>query len=428
MSGLAETELRVETFDHHTAEHALHWREILKEARATCPIVHSPTNGGFFVLTKHADVTAALRDHKRFSSERSWDEDGNDLMRGVAIQPQPIRVGFLEMDPPESLKYRRLMNRWFTRGAVDRGRGRIIEAANWAVDRVIARGECDVIDDLASPFQCMVFLDLLGIPLDRGAKYKEIADRLTAQQPDATTGIEWMRADLKQEFVAQKARGTGVGLIADLATAEVDGAPIDDDMATELLLMLLLGGEGTTISTIANLLVHLSQHPDDRKRLAADMSLMPGAVDEMLRYYAPSPGLARTVTEEATIGGHTFQPGDRVLLSFASANYDEDVFPDGDHVDITRAPNPHLSFGAGAHRCIGSLLARANAEIFLETVLTRIPDFEIDEAKIRRYTHAALSNGFFSVPMKFTPQPTADDVPEYPTLTAPRIQPELIAE
>jgi cytochrome P450 len=237
-----------------------------------------------------------------------------------------------------------------------------------------------------------------------------------------------MRSDLKQEFVAQKARGTGVGLIADLARAEVDGAPIDDDMATEMLLMLLLGGEGTTISTIANLLVHLSQNPDDRNRLTADMSLMPAAVDEMLRYYAPSPGLARTVTAEVTIGGHTFQPGDRVLLSFASANYDEDVFPDGDHVDITRSPNPHLSFGAGAHRCIGSLLARANAEMFLETVLTRIPDFEIDEAKIRRYTHAALTNGFFSVPMNFTPQPVADDVPGYPTLTAPRIQPEPTAE
>lgn len=414
----------MQTFDHTTAEHARHWREILSAARASCPVMHSPSHGGYYVLTKHADVTAALRDHRRFSSERSWDEDGNDLMQGVAIPPQPVRVGFLEMDPPESLKYRRLLNKWFTRGSIDRGRDRIAQAAEWAVDRIAGRGECDVIEDLASPFQCMVFLDLLGIPLERGAKYKAIADRLTAQEPDAHGDIEWMRADLKQEFVTQKANGTGVGLIADLAHAEVDGAPLSDDMATELLLMLLLGGEGTTIATIANLLVHLSQHPADGDALRADMSLMPGAVDEMMRYYSPAPGLARTVTEEVTVGGHTFHAGDRVLLSFASANYDEDVFADSGTVDIRRDPNPHLAFGAGAHRCIGSLLARANAEALLEAVLTRIPDFAIDMSAVRPYERAALSNGFFSVPMTFTAQPDAASVGELPVLTAPRIAPE----
>jgi cytochrome P450 len=414
----------VQTFDHTTAHHASHWREILSEARATCPVVHSPKHGGYYVLTRYADVMAALRDHKHFSSERSWDDRGNNVMQGVAIPPQPIRVGFLEMDPPESLTYRRLMNRWFTRGAIERGRGRIAEAATWAVDRVIDRGECDIIDDLASPFQCMVILDLLGVPLDRGSTYKAIADRLTAQEPDALTDIEWMRADLKREFQRQKADGGGGGLIADLATTAVDGAPLDDDMAAELLLMLLLGGEGTTIATIANLLLHLARNPDDKARLTADLTLLPRAVDEMMRYYAPSPGLARTVLDEVTVGGHTFQAGDRVLLSFASANYDEDVFTDPDRVDITREHNPHLSFGAGAHRCIGSLLAKANAETFLAEILTRVPEFTIDRAKVRPYEHAALSNGFFSVPIQYAPVPAPCSVGDFPAFTAPRIAPE----
>jgi cytochrome P450 len=292
------------------------------------------------------------------------------------------------------------------------------------VDRVIDRGECDIIDDLASPFQCMVILDLLGVPLDRGATYKTIADRLTAQEPDALTDIEWMRSDLRGEFRRQKAAGGGVGLIADLATAQIDGAPLDDDMAAELLLMLLLGGEGTTIATIANLLLHLARNPEDKGRLTADLTLLPGAVDEMMRYYAPSPGLSRTVVDEVTVGGHTFKAGDRVLLSFASANYDEDVFAEPDRVDITREHNPHLSFGAGAHRCIGSLLAKANAETFLAEMLTRIPDFSIDLAKVRPYEHAALSNGFFSVPVQYAPSPAPGGVGDFPAFTAARIAPE----
>ena len=410
------------TFDHHTQEHAENWRETFAEARATCPVIHSENWGGFDVLTKHADVTAALRDHKHFSSERSWNEDGSDRMPGVAIPPQPIRVGFLEMDPPESLSYRRLLNRWFTRGAIDRGRGRIEECASWAINRVVGKGECDIITDLASPFQCVMFLDMLGMPLDRWQKYKEVSDSLTNQEPDAMVGIEWMRADLTKEVIRQREEG-GEGLIADLVTCEVNGAPITDDMAAELTLMLLLGGESTTISTIGNLLLHLHRNRGDRADLLADPSLMETAVDEMLRYYAPSPGLARTVVEPITVGGHDFEPGDRVLLSFASANYDADVFTDPDTVDIRRSPNPHLAFGAGAHRCIGSLLARANAEHFLLEILRAMPEYTIDDAGIRPYQHAALNNGFFSIPMSFPARTVDENISDFPVFTADRIRP-----
>ena len=238
---------------------------------------------------------------KHFTSARTFDEHG-ELAGGVSIPPQIFRVGFLEMDPPESTKLRRLLNPWFTAKAVDAGRGRIQESASWAIDSVIERGACDVMVDLASPFPSLLFLDLLGIPVNRWKAYKEITDRVTAQSPDARIGLDWMRADVEAEVRRQREDG-GAGLIADLVRAEVDGDPISHELATELVYMLLLGGTGTTITTIANTLRHLDLHPDDRARIMEDRTLLPAAIEEIIRFYAPAMGLARNATEGAEIAG-----------------------------------------------------------------------------------------------------------------------------
>src|SRR5205085_12109528 len=157
----------------------------------------------------------------------------------------------------------------------------------------------------------------------------------------------------------QKKNG-GDGLIAKLAVAEIDGVPLEDDLTTELTLMLLLGGMDTTIATIGHAIRHLDEHPDDRRRLMEDPALMPTAVEEVLRYYSPATAMARTVRKPVTIAGKDYGRGDRVLCAIASANQDEDAFPNAGVMDIARTPNPHLTFGTGTHRCIGMDLARAN--------------------------------------------------------------------
>ncbi len=414
--------MTIDTFDHTTEAHAESWREIYAKARATTPVIRSEQHGGYFVLTKHADVSEALRNNRVFSSDRSWDEDGNDVGLGVAIPHQPVRVGILEMDPPEHLKYRRLLMPWFSKPAIERGRDRIQQIATWAIDRVIEKGTCDIVSDLAGPFQAIVILDILGIPIERWAAYADVAERMVRQTEDRGEGAVWMREDVRREVELQRTTPQP-GLIDGLNHALVDGEPLSVDWATELINMLLLGGEGTTIATITAMLKHLHDHPDDRARLAADPSILPTAVDEMMRFHSPSPGLARTVTEEIDLGGHTFRPGDRVLLSFASGNQDEDTFQDPEVPDLTRSPNPHLAFGGGAHRCPGALLATAVAELFLGEVLRRISEYGISD--VHAYERIPLTNGFYSVTMTFEPGPReGNQIGDLPELTGDKVRPK----
>lgn len=410
-------------FDHHSPEFAQSWREIYRTARATCPVVHSDLYDGYDVLIKHADVKEAFRDYESFASDRLRDDDDVEMDGGVGIPEHPFRIGFLEMDPPDSLSLRRIVNPWFSPRTIAAARPRIDEAVMWAVDQVIERGECDLITDLASPFQCMVVLDLLGIPLDRWKAYKEVIDKEVAQEDDAIEGIQWILGDLFDEVVQQRENG-GEGLIAQLAVAEVDGVPIEDDLTAELVLMLLLGGMDTTIATIGHAISHLDAHRDDRQRLMDDPSIMATAVEEILRFYSPATAMARTVRKPVTIAGKQYERGDRVLCAIASANQDEDAFPDPHVMDITRTPNPHLTFGTGTHRCIGMDLARVNTELFLNAVLARMGDYEVLGDEVCIHDSIPHANGFTSMPMRFTKgERSRPSDGAFPTFSAPRILP-----
>ena len=426
-------------FDHHSRDYADNWREVYRRGReSACPIIHSANYDGYDVLTRHADVLAAAIDYRRLSSERSLAADGTDLGRGVSIPPRPVRLGFLEMDPPESLKYRRRLNKWFTRRAIERGRDRIGEIAAWAVDRVIEAGQCDLVADLVSPFQRAVLLDMLGLPLETWLSYRQevsqdetkAAESGSADEPigirrqrERAALFGWLHTHLIGEVARQREEG-GPGVLADLAGADVDGELISLEVATELAVMLVGGGDETTIATICSAILHLHQHPEDRQLLTDDPSRIPVAVDEVLRYYPATFTTARSVREAVSYSGQDFSRGDRVLLAFASANFDDAVFDDPEAVDLSRQPNPHLTFGAGPHRCIGALLARANIECFLNEFLQRFRDFAIDEGRVvRGYEDIARINGYYSIPMTYPPGAVKGSGTPFPELSADRISP-----
>jgi cytochrome P450 len=411
----------LDDFDHHSLAFATGFRDVLRHARAGCPVIHSEHHGGYYVLTRFEDVQRAFRDHRTFASERLVDADGIEQDGGVGVPGNPFRTGFLEMDPPVSINLRRLVNPWLSPAAIEAGRDRLQEAVTWAFDQVIERGECDLVTDVANPFQCMAILDLLGIPLDRWKTYKELIDKTLALEEGALEGIQWILGDIYDEVVRQKAVG-GPGLIADLCRAEVDGEPIEDDLTTELVLMLLLGGFDTTVATIAHSVRHLGTHPEDRQRLLDEPELLPTAIEELLRYYVPAPGMARTVKAPVVLSGQPLHRGDRVMCSIASANFDEAVFDRPDVVDLTRQPNPHLAFGTGTHRCIGADLARHNTELFLRELLARVPEYTVES--VVTPVSIPLTNGLHHLVIRFEPgerRRIGDGA--FPTFSAARIRP-----
>ncbi|QGZ93747.1 cytochrome P450 [Terricaulis silvestris] len=407
--------------DHHSAEFARDHREIYRDARARCPVLHSDAHGGFHVLTRFADVRAALRNSAALSAGRFRDEEGN-LQGGVAIPPNGMRIGIIEMDPPEGTALRALLRPWFSRSAVEARTDRIAELARWVIDGVIAHGRCDAVTDIAMPMPLLLVMDILGLPLDRALNYGSAVLEAVAKKPGSLKGMHWLVADLNDTI--ERGGYHGAGLVAALLRAEIDGERLPRDLVVELVMMLLFGGGDTTISAICSLMLHLSRNPADRAGLIEDESLLPRAIEEILRLHSPSTGVARTVVEPVEIAGVAFSPGDRVICAVNSANLDEATFKDADRFDLNRPSNPHLSFGSGLHACLGQNLARADIRVLMTEILRRMPDFEIDLDAVEPYGSIPMVYGFNAMPMRFSSgKPSAPTRPAEPVLTTPRFVP-----
>jgi cytochrome P450 len=413
-----------EPFDHHSEEFARNWPDLYHELRAECPVAYTDRHDGFSAVTRYDDVLAVLREHKSASSGREMIGNRPSPDHGVTIPTNPFRMGIMEMDPPESTRYRRLLTPWFSRAAVDDLTPRIRGLVTWCIDQFIERGTMDVIDDVANPLPALVTLDLLGIPLDRWQGYARVMHEAAYREPGSADAIRWLLADL-DSIVGEG--GEPGGLIEYLRAVEVDGDPLPKALAIELVFMLLNGGTDTTTSLIGSLMLHLGTETADRQRLLERPALIAPAVQELIRFSAPATGVARTVTAPMVLSGVTLGLGDRLLLALGSANRDEDRFPDADRVVIDRDPNPHLAFGSGLHRCLGADLASREIEVVLEELLRRCGDYTVDQDAVVSYPRVPLVNGFVSMPVRFTPgprllDPQASASPE-PRLSEPRRPP-----
>lgn len=385
------------SFDHHSEDFARNWREIYAGLRQSCPVTHTDEHGGYYVVSKAADVLAAFRDSTVFASDRNVLGGGG----GVTIPANPFRMGIMEMDPPESTEYRRLLNPWFSRAAINDFRPRIRELVTWCIDSFIEIGTFDVVDDLANPLPALVTLDRIGLPLDRSGEYARILHEAVYRVPGSARRVVWLLEDLQAVVSERQYRPDS--LAAELHRAQPGGLPIGDELVVELIYMLLSGGIDSTTALVANVMAHLDDVPTDRARLLADRSLVPTAVQDLIRFYTPATGVARTVTTPVELSGTRLEAGDRVLLAIGSADSDEDKFDRPDRVVVDRSPNPHLGFGSGAHRCLGAELATAEMEILLEEVLDRLPDYRLHRDEVVPYPSIPLVNGYIRMPATFTP-------------------------
>ena len=394
-------------FDHNSPEYARSWRAIYADLRQRCPVAHTSAYGGYYVLTRYADVARAVKDDDTFSS---WhDATPGSSYGGIIIPPMQNVSTPIEMDPPQFTPLRKLLNPFFAPGRAKAWEPFTRDVTTAMLDRVIESGRIDFVEDLASPVPAIFTAALLGIPLDDWKEYADAAHQIVYTPPTspvfagvvekliglharAAAVAEQRRADPKDDFLS-----------AAVQFRHSDGSALSIETIQEICSLIIGGGDDTTTSLVADALIWLSQHPDQRDWLAADLSRLELAGEEFLRYFAPTQGLARTVRKEVEIGGRTLRPGDRVWLSFASANQDPEEFDRPDEVILDRFPNRHQAFGLGLHRCLGSNFTRMEFRVMLEEVLVRMPDFVVDAEASHKYESIGIVNGWENMPATFTP-------------------------
>ncbi len=392
-------------FDHHSHEFAEAWPQIYRSLRESgAPVVTSDRHGGFHAVSRYEDIQTVLQDPRTFASGRELQIDGR-IVGGATVPVTASRLGMMEMDPPISTGYRRLIAPFFSPRTIDEYAPRLRTIVDWVLDRSIESGRMDVAADLAAMLPPLVIVDLLGLPLERWEHYAHALHQGVSHQKGSARAIIGVMREMRDLVDIWRAAGEGPdGVCTALLDAEIDGAPIDDDLVAELVFMLLTGGVDTTSAQITNVLEHLDSHPDLCQRLADDPDVIPGAMDELLRIHTPGTGVARTVAEPTTLGGVELVPGDRLFLGIGSANRDEAVFDDPATVDPDRGNSgKHVTFGLGVHRCIGASLARAELVEVVSTILRRMPDFALDRDGLVHRPTIPLVNGWTHMPITFTP-------------------------
>jgi cytochrome P450 family 130 len=364
------------------------------ELRETDP-VHDA--GGFWVLSRFADVYGAARDTATYSSARGLTmTDGEtelDLVGGFA----PMVM----LDPPDHTVFRRMVARGFTPRQVGELEPQVRGFVRARVAEAAARTETDIVRHLLKPLPSMIVAHYLGVPEEDRGRFDGWTDAVVAASSAGDIGASAAAAaemfDYFTHLIERRRREPGEDTISQLAMAG------DDVSAVQMLgfaFTMVAGGNDTTTGLLGVMLQLLTEHRDQRQKLIDDPGLIPDAVEEFLRLASPVQGLARTTTRDVELHGRRIPAGHRVLLLYAAANRDPREFgPDAEALDVERAPRRILTFGHGAHHCLGSAAARLAAHVVLEELLTTLPGFTVDPAAgtfaaghyVRRYATLPFS-------------------------------------
>jgi cytochrome P450 family 142 subfamily A polypeptide 1 len=279
------------------------------------------------------------------------------------------------------------------------------------IDAVCERGECDFVRDLAAPLPMAVIGDMLGVaPEDRATLLSWSDDMVVALSSVASEESLMTAANaltayngFMGAFVESRRREPADDLVSVLIAAEVDGQRLTDEQILAETLLILIGGDETTRHTLSGGTAELSRHPDQWQALRTDPELLSGAVEEMLRWTSPIKNMCRTLTADTDFHGTALHAGEKMLLLFESANFDDTVFGDPDVFRIDRAPNNHVSFGFGTHFCLGNQLARLELTVMTRRVLARLPDLRLADGVELPLRPANFVSGLEAMPVEFTP-------------------------
>lgn len=372
-------------------------REAYRWMRANEPVFRD--RNGLAAAATHQGVLEAERNPELFSST------------GGIRPDNPAMPYMIDMDDPAHLLRRKLVNAGFTRKRVmDKAPG-IGTLCDSLIDDVCERGECDFVRDIAAPLPMAVIGDMLGVvPADRATLLKWSDDLVCGLNSTADEAAVAALMDafagysaFAMETIAKRRADPTDDLFSILVNSEVEGAVMADDEILFETLLILIGGDETTRHTLSGGTEQLLRHPDQWNSLLADSELLPGAVEETLRWTSPVKNMARTLMADTEFQGTELKQGEKMLLLFEAANFDESVFGDPENFRIDRNPNGHLAFGFGTHFCLGNQLARLELNTMLRKLLTRLPDLRLADDSALPLRPANFVSGLEQMPVVFTP-------------------------
>ncbi len=363
-------------FDHTDAQWAADPYPIWEELRESCPVAHSDRYGGVWLPTRHADIAKIAYDTEHFSSRSPVVSEGRpDIPAPQGIAP-PI-----SSDPPFHQGARRLLLPAFAPKAIDHLEPFTRAYCHELIDALDGNEVVDAASDYAQHIPVRVIAKMLGLPESDAETFRGfvngILEQVDASPEERMETFGNLDAYLNAQ-IEEHVADPRDDLISFLLTAEMDGEPLGQEHVRGTIALLLLAGIDTTWSAIGASIWHLAQTPDDRERLVAEPALLPTAIEEFLRAYAPVT-MARLVKDDFDYEGCPMRKEDWVLLPFPSANRDPEFFDAADEVIVDRAENRHSAFGLGIHRCVGSNLARMELLVALDVWLERHPDFALDD-------------------------------------------------
>ena len=375
-------------------------REAYRWMRANQPVFRD--RNGLVGATTYQAVIDAERNPELFSNTGG-------------IRPDtPGMPYMIDMDDPAHLLRRKLVNAGFTRKRVTEKEPSIGRLCDALIDAVCERGECDFVRDIAAPLPMALIGDMLGVlPEDRGTLLKWSDDLVTGlsshidpagMEAQAVMNAFAAYTEFTMDIIAKRRVEPTDDLFSILVNAEVEGQRMSDDEIVMETLLILIGGDETTRHTLSGGTEQLVRHRDQWDALVADRSLLPGAIEEMLRWTSPVKNMCRMLTADTEFHGTELRKGEKIMLLFESANFDESMFENADQFDIRRDPNNHVAFGFGTHFCLGNQLARLELRLMTDRVLERLPDLRLAaDADVLPLRPANFVSGLESMPMVFTP-------------------------
>jgi cytochrome P450 len=383
---------------------------IYRALREQDPIHFSPF--GTCMLTRYEDAVSVLRD-KRFSVEhRNYAEERQGTMMGDTFGPAPserdLSNVMLFIDPPRHTRLRTLVNKAFTPRVVERLRTRVEVIVDELLDRAEGTGSMDVISDFAYPLPVQVICEMLGVPAedqDRirvwSRKIAPILDPIVTAEAQA--GIEEAADFLDtywDELIETRRADLRDDLLSELIRAEDEGHRLDHAELRSTCNLVLIAGHETTMNLIGNGLLALLRNPSEKDKLRERPELARSAVEELLRFDSPVHLTARSASETLEVGGVKFERGQLAVIAIGGVNRDPARFTDPDRLDIERDPNPHIAFSAGAHFCVGAMLARLEAQIAFPRLLERLPRIELAMEQ-PEYRETITLRGLQELPVTF---------------------------